>query len=169
MGGTCAKGHELTESTVYSYPEGSRQYGTIRCAICKLLAKDKSRGTSREDFRLAVATVKRTHCPQGHFYDEDNTYITKNNKRQCKICSRERDYLRKYGITIAQYDEMFNSQNGLCAICKLDSEKRLCVDHNHTTGEVRELLCDNCNVGIARFHESIDSLKSAIEYLHRHT
>jgi hypothetical protein len=168
LGSVCSKGHLLTEDTVYRYPEGSKQAGVLRCAICKQAAKDKHRGVDRQGQPLARATKDRTHCPAGHPYDAENTYLTKNNKRQCKLCNRDREYLRKYGITLQDYEDLFSKQLGLCAICKKSSDKRLCVDHNHTSGAVRELLCDNCNVGIARFSENIHSLQSAIEYLQKH-
>jgi arsenate reductase-like glutaredoxin family protein len=168
LGGTCSREHLLTEETIYRYPDSSKQAGTIRCSICKQMAKDKYRGVERVDHIVKVATKDRTHCPSKHLYDDKNTYLTKDNKRQCKTCSREREYLRNYGITIKDYDQMFTDQQGLCAICKLSSDKRLCVDHNHTSGAVRELLCDNCNVGIARFLESVSALQSAIEYIQKH-
>ena len=53
---------------------------------------------------------------------------------------------RRYGITIEQYDEMFEAQDGVCSLCGLpELGKRLAVDHDHTTGEVRSLLCQQCN------------------------
>jgi DNA-directed RNA polymerase subunit RPC12/RpoP len=55
----------------------------------------------------------------------------------------------KYGIDLKQYEEMLLDQNGLCAICDRPPpnsyKKRLSVDHNHETGEVRGLLCTRCN------------------------
>lgn len=57
-----------------------------------------------------------------------------------------------YGITIEQYNEMFASQNGVCLICgKPETRKRkgnttqLVIDHCHTSGKIRGLLCSNCN------------------------
>lgn len=53
----------------------------------------------------------------------------------------------KFGITLEQYDEMFENQNGVCAICGLvdATGRRLAVDHNHETGKIRGLLCVGCN------------------------
>ena len=52
----------------------------------------------------------------------------------------------KYGITLEQYDAMLVAQNGVCALCfRPPSKYRLAVDHNHTTGQVRKLLCNGCN------------------------
>jgi hypothetical protein len=73
---------------------------------------------------------------------------------------------REFNITIAQYDEMLKNQDGHCAICGNGrGKRRLAVDHNHVTGEVRGLLCSNCNVGIGSFKENKETLKRAIGYL----
>lgn len=73
--------------------------------------------------------------------------------------------MTRYGITDVQYDEMFSTQDGRCAICKHTSSKKLHVDHNANTGEVRGLLCGECNMGIGLFYEQIEIMESAIEYL----
>lgn len=78
---------------------------------------------------------------------------------------------RYYGITVEQYNAMFAYQNGACAICgKPESEqsRKLSVDHNHETGAVRGLLCDNCNHAIGMFQDDIDLLQKAINYLKMH-
>ena len=77
---------------------------------------------------------------------------------------------RKYGITPEQYNQMFDEQNGCCAICgKHQSEfKRIfSVEHNHTTCEVRGLTCQNCNTIIGHAHDDITILQKAIIYLQR--
>lgn len=82
-----------------------------------------------------------------------------------------------YGIDIAEYNRMVESQCGGCAICGakhcLDKDPRsgkqrmLHVDHCHTSGKVRGLLCSNCNKGIGLFYDSPGNLESAAEYLRR--
>lgn len=74
--------------------------------------------------------------------------------------SRERDLLRKYGITVAVYEDILRQQNGGCAICggqPTASFRCFDVDHDHVTGKVRGLLCRRCNTGLgyveAGFHE----------------
>ncbi len=53
---------------------------------------------------------------------------------------------RKYGITPEIYEEKLKFQGGVCEICKEPPTKKLlCIDHNHETGQVRSLLCGNCN------------------------
>ncbi len=67
-------------------------------------------------------------------------------KHKYKERDRAANLWRQYGITLAQYDEMLTRQGGTCAICKKPPKvKRLHVDHCHSTGRVRGLLCGSCN------------------------
>ncbi len=79
-----------------------------------------------------------------------------------------RQLRHKYGITIEQYNQRFNEQNGCCAICKKhqgEFKRRLHIDHNHETGELRSLLCPNCNTVIGKVGESVELLGKIAEYL----
>ena len=81
---------------------------------------------------------------------------------------REKNYRLKkeYGISIEEYDERLKKQNGCCAIClKQPSKKRLAVDHSHSTGKIRGLLCSNCNTAIGKFKDDKSLLAKAIDYL----
>jgi Recombination endonuclease VII len=73
--------------------------------------------------------------------------------------------LRKFGITIEEYDRMFESRSGLCEICGLTSNKRLAVDHDHVTGKVRGLLCGSCNMALGQLEERITQ---TLEYIQRY-
>jgi len=83
----------------------------------------------------------------------------------------------RYGITPEQYAEMFKIQNNRCAICgnvetarhnRSNKIQKLAVDHCHSTGKVRGLLCQDCNRGIGKFHDDIARLEKAIKYLKEH-
>ena len=90
------------------------------------------------------------------------------NKDRMKERMRITAYMRKYGITIEEYEILLAEQNGCCAICLVvtgSDGKRLSVDHNHETGEVRGLLCDNCNTGLGMFKDNPSLLAKAINYL----
>lgn len=77
-------------------------------------------------------------------------------------------YKRRYGITVADYDRMFTEQGGKCAICRGDScYENLAVDHDHKTGAIRGLLCQNCNAGIGNLKDDPLVLEAAIAYLRR--
>lgn len=73
---------------------------------------------------------------------------------------------RQYGITLEDYDALFEAQQGLCAICnRQDStRRRLAVDHDHETGRIRGLLCYSCNTKLA-FAEKYET--RITEYLGR--
>lgn len=77
----------------------------------------------------------------------------------------------EYGITQEQYDDFYIKQNGCCAICnKSQSElkRKLAVDHNHFTKEIRGLLCINCNCMIGYAKESTKTLMLGIIYLNKY-
>ncbi len=92
-----------------------------------------------------------------------------NNKEKVTQLKRS-NLLKQYGLTLDQYNQMLKSQDFGCAICKRKDSGRprminLVVDHNHTTGKVRGLLCSPCNVAIGMVKESIDILNRIKEYL----
>jgi hypothetical protein len=113
--------------------------------------------------------------------------LTKRKSGRCKECLRKwhanyratrpdhrSTWLEKwYGITHAKYVEMWNDQNGLCAIClhpevtftKVGTLRPLCVDHCHETGKVRGLLCSLCNNGIGRLEDDPQLVQNALNYL----
>lgn len=80
---------------------------------------------------------------------------------------------RKYGITPERYEEILASQGGLCAICfrKPDDPRgfRPHLDHDHETGHVRGILCRPCNKGLGMFADQLAVLRSAVEYLEKHS
>jgi hypothetical protein len=91
-----------------------------------------------------------------------------NPTRQCENTQRNYKYRWVYGITLEDYNRMFEEQEGCCKICKrhqTEFNKRLHVDHDHKTGKIRGLLCHNCNLALGRLGDSIQTLKSALEYL----
>lgn len=88
----------------------------------------------------------------------------------CKKC-RKNESLKQYDMTLSDYDKMLEKQGGRCKICSTDTPRgqstagRFYVDHNHETGEVRGLLCNDCNTGIGLLKDSPLILSKAIEYL----
>ena len=109
-------------------------------------------------------------------YEEKNKEKIVEYKKQYHIKNRSKhlrnyrnnDLKRKYNITIDEYEIMLINQNMCCAICG-DHFENLNVDHNHDTGEIRELLCGNCNKGLGNFQDNINTLVKAIEYLKKHS
>lgn len=88
-------------------------------------------------------------------------------KEQCKRSDRKY-HLSKYGLTPEDYNLMFLSQEGSCLGCKKHQNnltRSLVVDHDHTTGKVRGLLCRQCNSGLGCLKDNTDTLFNLIEYL----
>jgi Recombination endonuclease VII len=80
--------------------------------------------------------------------------------------SRTCHLTRRYGITAEESDAMLEAQDGLCAICRTAPAAH--VDHDHDTGEIRELLCFNCNGGLGQFRDDPEVLRAAADYVERH-
>lgn len=95
----------------------------------------------------------------------------------CSSKGFTRKYLRKeYGISYEEYMKMYNLHDGKCHICqqrgfRIDKNQKLdlAVDHCHTTGIVRGMLCHNCNRGLGLFQDNINYLLNAVDYLERVT
>lgn len=128
--------------------------------------------------------------PICHFY----LLLNRNGKRYpnsyCKDCGNKnrnhygksaptkqmirRRNLKIFGMTVEQYDALLASQGGVCAICHSEethvspftkSARRLCVDHDHQTGEVRGLLCSACNRAIGLLGDSLPRILAVVDYL----
>ena len=135
---------------------------------------------------MLKATVKTCYACKieklvSDFYRSNRTYYQK----ECKDCNRIRKHKwhqtevgklssantklkRRFGITLEQFNKMYEQQNGECLICNATESMlghRLAVDHCHTTGKIRGLLCKSCNIGIGNLKENVTNLKNAIKYL----
>lgn len=88
---------------------------------------------------------------------------------------RNHDFKNKFGITLEEYDKMFEAQNRVCAICYRPETfilkgrtHSLAVDHCHKTGKIRGLLCRNCNQMLGLAKDNIETLEKAAKYLKPH-
>jgi hypothetical protein len=86
-----------------------------------------------------------------------------------KIEAKKRMLKHRYGMTYDEYEQMYKIQNSCCAIClekyPLGGRVGLYIDHDHKTGKVRGLLCNNCNSAIGKLKESREILERAVQYL----
>jgi hypothetical protein len=98
-------------------------------------------------------------------------YIRDRIKEKPKYDQYKADLWRFYKLTLEDYNLMVEKQKGCCKICgkhvsSLKGKKtRLCVDHCHTTGKVRGLLCEPCNTLLGMAKDDTRTLQSAIAYL----
>ena len=97
----------------------------------------------------------------------------KSNKDKVSLIKRKHMLFIRYGITLEEYNELFELQEGKCLICGTHEKdvapgpfgiKRLCVDHDHNTGKIRGLLCNNCNSKLGWYEINKDNIK---EYLNK--
>jgi hypothetical protein len=160
----CKKGHEYVEGSWFLDKRGSRH-----CKPCNL---ERMR-VWREGKQVGYHNSNKTHCAKGHPYDAENTVYTQKKdgkmRRNCKACGRlnhARIRFAKYGIDKEQFDQIFIEQNNACAICNKDlTDKKPHIDHDHSTGKVRGVLCFACNSGLGQFQDSPETLQKAIDYL----
>lgn len=96
-------------------------------------------------------------------------------KAREKARYRRSDLKRRFGLTDAEFEAMHAGQEGRCAICKEPEiatrggvVKRLAVDHSHSAGHVRELLCAQCNMALGLMQDEPARLRAAADYLERH-
>ena len=83
---------------------------------------------------------------------------------------RQHKLLTEFGITVEQYDQMLEEQNGHCLLCYgVPTERRLAVDHSHATGKIRGLLCFHCNAALGHIYDNVEWLQRASDYLEKHS
>lgn len=91
------------------------------------------------------------------------------NKDKLKISARKKHFKRNYGLSLEDRDKMITERSNKCDICfnSFKGSLETHVDHDHSTGKVRGLLCVNCNHGLGRFKDNITILSNAIKYLEK--
>ena len=107
----------------------------------------------------------------------DSRYAPTNGKQRfCHACIRSGQVricivARSYGITYADYENMLDVQQKLCAICKTDlsvlSRNQVHIDHSHATGAVRGILCSRCNQALGLFKDNPLVMRNAADYVER--
>lgn len=93
-------------------------------------------------------------------------------RRECKLCVKDKQIQRKFGVTLKWYTKKLKEQHNTCDICKeeLSSDRynHFAIDHDHSTGDVRGLLCTKCNTALGGFGDSTIVLQNAIDYLNKY-
>lgn len=90
-------------------------------------------------------------------------------RRKAQLAERNRRFqMAKYDLTVEEFDAMLQEQGYKCAICRREqcpSYGILSVDHDHSTGSVRGLLCASCNKGLGFYLDDPLLLEAAAQYL----
>lgn len=140
-------------------PSSAYRYYMCRCKRCKEWKRDAAARTNNKERAIIRAREWRKNNPERSRYNSKR--YQKNNPE--KVLEWQ---LKKYNMSIDDYNLLVEKQNGVCAICgdkargMQHSNNRLCIDHDDITGEVRGLLCGACNI-----NHSVKLLKNAIKYL----
>lgn len=111
---------------------------------------------SKQVYINAMENKDRT-LKKNREWHNSNKKILKSRKLKCK-----------YGITLDEYNDILESQDYSCAICNTNHKefsRMLAVDHCHTTGNIRGLLCSKCNTAIGLLNDDTDIMSNAILYL----
>lgn len=148
----CGEAHPLSD--FYLRKKG----GTARVTICRAChAEQRREYYYRPEVRTRIAKQAK-----------DRSEL-----RRSQIRAKN---LARYGLGAVEYDSMYDSQDGCCAICKKPGNRLgmgdprntvLCVDHDHVDGAVRGLLCHRCNRAVGLLGDNATTLKSAIFYLEK--
>ena len=135
--------------------------------ICKTCNEEKE--ITEFPKRTGYKDGIRPHCKECRRKYQLNSYYENRHKHPYDYVKNRDDKLKRiYGISYQEYLIMLEAQGGCCAICGTNDtgkRKAFAVDHCHETGNVRGLLCSNCNTGIGNLRDDIGLLERAIEYL----
>ena len=133
------------------------------CHRCKI---EKSLNAFYKDRQILDGLC--SHCKEC----DKKVWLTPEHKERRKHprykISKRKHKLKKFGLTLEDYEKMIKDQSNKCAICGMfQSEyyKEFSVDHSHSTGIVRGLLCNECNAGLGYFKDDVKILQKAIYYL----
>ena len=130
------------------------------CKACNLAAKKRRYNSA--DAVARAAQWRRDNPERFQAYQAEYR-----NRPERKRAMRDLYYRRTFGITADDVDALIEKQGGVCAICGRTPTRLASwhVDHCHTTGVVRGILCIDCNQGIGKFHEDPQRLRAAADYL----
>lgn len=150
----CLKSQAIENFKFYNEPKGWRRWECADCMRKAMTRFARERKTRRSPVEVEEQKAK-------HFAWQ-NTLKGKERNLNAQL-------LYRFGINLATFREMEAQQGGVCAICKTkpptSNNRRLSIDHDHVSGAIRALLCDNCNRGLGMFMERPKLLHAAIAYL----
>lgn len=143
------------------------------CSVCKLVKNTSEfhRRSSAKDglnSRCKACNTMLTVAWQKKNRNKANANAKKWNQANPDKLKAKR--IKKYKISVEDFKSLLEAQNSACAIClvkQVDLPRSIDIDHNHSTGAVRGLLCPDCNRGLGSFKDNLDCLKRAISYLEK--
>lgn len=141
------------------------------CKNCQKLKRKRKEANNANPNMEGTKTCKRCGSNKNRRCFVKNKSCKDGLNGWCKDCSKDALLISKYDITLNQYNSTLKQQDYKCAICRTDKpggrRNTFVVDHCHSSGNVRGLLCNHCNTGIGKLKDSPELLLKAIEYLKR--
>ena len=159
----CGETKELNSENFYSSKQTKSGY---KCYCKDCINKQNKEYDNLNKDKLKNRILKsRNRCKESKARHVNSSELwRKNNKEIYKNGILK----RKYGITFIEFKEMFELQESKCKICSKELEllaKTTHVDHCHSSGKVRGILCNSCNVTLGHVKDNILILENAIKYL----
>jgi len=155
---------------VFSFPDWSTQQHDkeLERLEKRRAAQRRYRESHKEQIKAAARRYRETNKEKISEYARHKWRTDPDHREKHRVRTRRSQrkmvFKRVYGISLEDYDVMFERQGGACAICKRTGVT-LCVDHCHLTGEVRGLLCIRCNSALGFCSDDPAVLLAAAEYL----
>ena len=131
-----------------------------RCPICGELKNRSEFGKWKSRKDGLTAYCKNCFNNKNKKWQEENL-----DKLPTLDQKRNSSRKRKFKLSAEDYNKMLVDQNNQCDICKKEIGREAAVDHCHSTGKVRGLLCRNCNLGLGGFKDNIETIRKAIKYV----
>ncbi len=134
------------------------------CKCCGRTVRRKHYEANRDTYIRKAQEWKRRN-PERYAAQQ---FLRRQARDRSQIRLERDQYLqRTYGLSLPEFEFLVAVQTGRCAICGKDDGNRLHVDHDHSSGRVRGLLCDSCNRAMGLFHEDPARFEAAGRYLRR--
>jgi hypothetical protein len=142
-----------------------------QCSMCNLVKPAKEfYKESRVADGLTARCKECTRAAANTSYQSRREEVLQSHKdKYCAKKNREKALMRNYGMTLTEWNQMFAEQNYRCAICgsmdPMNDSRNFCVDHCHTMGHVRGILCSPCNTMLGLAKDDPNILFDAHTYL----
>jgi len=141
---------------------------SIRCNHCAAIYRIKQNPEKYKQISISNLPKQVKGKNNGNY--KHGLSHTKEYKQKINLKTK----LKKYNLSPKKFNELLKKQNNVCAICKKSESsknqykiRKLSVDHNHKTGKIRGLLCNNCNHALGLIKENTSILRTMIDYLQR--